>query len=175
LGLALIKIPNSSSVVNKWLQETQKEVKKVYDGAVTTKEGAQLGLYENYNFSGFDCIGVTFYPFSNSTAKDPYTNITYAGVENLEEYEKVVKQEIDRLQKLEKKFKINSVILGKIGIDVVNGKFIANDKESKKIRAEAYEIVLRDGFEKIDGFFFSKFEPEDEELNRIFKDYLKAN
>ena len=115
-------------------------------------------MYENYNFSGYDCIGLTFYPFTTSFAKDPYTNFTYAGVESLEEYEIVVKNELKRIESLKKKFKINCVILGEIGIDVVGGKFVGEDEESNKIRAKAYEIVLGNGKSKIDGFFFNKFE-----------------
>ena len=157
LGLAIHKLPDSINLTNKWLQDVREDVRRVYNGTLTTKEGVQLGLYESYNFSGYDCIGLTFYPFTTSFAKDPYTNVTYAGIENLEEYEKVVKSEYDKLIKLKKKFNSSCIILGEIGIDVVGGKFVGNDTESKRIRTEAYEIVLRNGVEKMDGFFFNKF------------------
>jgi predicted DNA-binding transcriptional regulator len=171
LGLAIHKLPNSINLTNEWLQDVREEVRKVYKGILTTKEGVQFGLYESYNFSGYDCIGLTFYPFTTSFAKDPYTNFTYAGVESLEEYEKVVKEELKRIEKLEKKFNINCTILGEIGIDVVGGKFVGNDEESKKIRSKAYEIVLKNGIEKIDGFFFSKFE----RLNIVFMKYFSSS
>jgi hypothetical protein len=175
LGLAIHKVPNSTAITSEWLQDVQREMKKYYKGILTTKEGVQLGLYENYNFSGYDCIGVTFYPFTTSFAKDPYTNFTYAGVESLDEYEKVVKSEYDKLIKLKKKFNSNCVILGEIGIDVVGGKFVGYDTESKHVRAKAYDSVLKYGENKIDGFFFSKFEYEDgesEELDMVFKKYF---
>lgn len=178
LGLALLKIPNSTDLTNKWLQDVRVEIRKFYKGILTTKEGVQLGLYENYNFSGFDCIGVTFYPFTTSFARDPYTNITYAGVESLEEYESVVNQEFDKLEKLKKKFGIDCVILGEIGIDVIGGKFVGNDEEGKKLRAKAYEIILAKGAGRIDGFFFSKFEYKNggsEELDKILKKYFKSS
>lgn len=177
LGLAISKSPNSINLTNHWLQDVRKRVRKVYKGILTTKEGVQLGLYTSYNFSGYDCIGVTFYPFTTSFAKDPATNISYAGVKSLEEYEKVVKGEYKRLRNLEKKFRINCTILGEVGIDVVGGKFIGNDEESKEIRAKAYEIVLKEGEGKIDGFFFSKFEHKDggsKKLDKIFCKYFKG-
>jgi hypothetical protein len=175
LGLAIHKVPNSTAITSGWLQDVQREVKKYYKGILTTKEGVQLDLYENYNFSGYDCIGVTFYPFTTSFAKDPYTNFTYAGVESLEEYEKVVKSEYDKLIKLKKKFNSNCVILGETGIDVIGGKFVGYDEESKNIRTKAYDIVLKCGENKIDGFFFSRFTHKDggsEELDMIFKKYF---
>jgi hypothetical protein len=174
LGLAILNSPNSINLTNEWLQDVKGKVKKVYKGILTTKEGVQLGLYESYNFSGYDCIGLTFYPFTTSSAKDPHTNFTYTGVESLEEYEIVVKNELEKIEKLEEKFNSNCVILGEIGIDVVGGKFIGNDKESKEIRAKAYEIVLKNGKNRIDGFFFGKFEHESggsEKLDGIFRNY----
>jgi hypothetical protein len=171
LGLAIHTLPNSINLTNKWLQEVKDEIKKYYKGILTTKEGVQFGLYENYNFSGYDCIGLTFYPFTTSFAKDPNTNFTYAGVESLEEYEKVVKEELKRIEKLKKKFNINCSILGEIGIDVVGKRFVGNDEESKKIRNEAYEIVLRNGVGRIDGFFFGKFEG----LNKVFVKYFSSS
>jgi hypothetical protein len=158
LGLAIHSLPNSINLTNKWLQEVRDEARRYYKGILTTKEGVQFGLYESYNFSGYDCIGLTFYPFTTSFAKDPNTNFTYAGVESLEEYEIVVKNELKRIEKLKERFNINCVILGEIGIDVVGGKFVGNDEESNKIRAKAYEIVLRNGKGKIEGLFFNKFE-----------------
>lgn len=175
LGLAFFQLPNSIDLTNKWLQETKDEVRRVYKGILTTKEGVQVGLYENYNFSGYDCIGLTFYPFTTSSAQDPYTNFTYGGVESLKEYEEVVRKEFDTFKKLENKFDIKCVILGEIGIDVVGGKFIGNDDESKGIRVKAYEMVLKNGVNKIDGFFFGKFDCKDggsENLDYIFKDYF---
>jgi len=176
LGLVFVQLPNSVDLTNSWLQDVKEQVRKVYKGVLTTKEGVQLDLYENYNFSGYDCIGVTFYPFTDSFAKDPYTNITYRGVKNLGEYEEIVKEKFKKLINLKGKFNSSCIILGEIGIDVVGNKFIGNDEESNKIRAMAYEIVLRDGFTKIDGFFFNRFEHEDggsEELDRIFQIYFK--
>jgi hypothetical protein len=171
LGLAIHKLPDSINLTNKWLQDVREDVRRVYNGTLTTKEGVQLGLYESYNFSGYDCIGLTFYPLTTSFAKDPHTNFTYAGVESLEEYEIVVKDELKRIEKLKERFNINCVILGEIGIDVVGGKFVGNDEESEKIRAEAYEIVLRNGIGKIDGFFFNKFEG----LNEIFRKHFLSS
>ena len=171
LGLTLLEVSNSTDLTNCWLQETKEEVKKVFDGEITTKEGVQLGIYKNYNFSGFDYIGVTFYPFTSSCYTDVYSNITFCGVESLEEYEDVVNKEFERLVELKKKFKTKGIILGEIGIDVVGGEFVGKDENSNKIRAKAYEIVLRNGKGKIDGFFFNKFEHEDggsEELDRVF-------
>ena len=169
LGLAIHKLPNSVNLTNEWLQDVREDVRRVYNGTLTTKEGVQLELYESYNFSGYDCIGLTFYPFTTSFAKDPYKNITYAGVENLEEYEKVVKSEYDKIIELKKKFNSSCIILGEIGIDVVGGKFVGNDTESKRIRTEAYEIVLRNGVEKMDGFFFNKFH---ETYENVFTKYF---
>ena len=169
LGLAFFDSPNSTSLTNEWLQEVRKEVKKFYKGILTTKEGVQLGLYENYNFSGYDCIGLTFYPFTDSFAKDPFTNITYAGVRSLEEYEEVVKKEYERIERLKEKFGIKCVILGEIGIDVVGDKFVGYDKESNETRAKAYEIVLKNGIGKVDGFFFSKFEGASNPNSTLFK------
>jgi hypothetical protein len=169
LGLAILKVPNSVNITSEWLQDIRKEVRKYYKGVLITKEGVQLGLYESYNFSGYDCIGLTFYPFTTSFAKDPNTNFTYAGVESLKEYEIVVKNEVEKIEKLKKKFNINCAILGEIGIDVVGGKFIGNDEESKMTRSRAYEIVLRNGIGKIDGFFFSKFENVYED---VFREYF---
>jgi len=176
LGLALLKVPNSTDLTNEWLQETKREVKKVFDNEITTKEGVQLGIYENYNFSGFDYIGVTFYPFTSSCYTDVYSNITFCGVESLEEYEKVVKKELERLTELREKFKSKGIILGEIGIDVVGGKFVGDNNESNKIRAKAYEIVLRNGKNKIDGFFFSRFEYKNggsKELDEVLSYYYK--
>ncbi len=176
LGLALLKFSNSTNLTNEWLQDVRQEVRKIYKGILTTKEGVQLDLYRNYNFSGYDCIGLTFYPFTTSFAKDPYRNYTYAGIESLEEYEKVVKKELENIEELKKKFDIGCVILGEIGIDVIGGEFVGNDEKSKEIRAKAYEIVLKNGIGKIDGFFFSKFEHEDggsEKSDKIFKKYFK--
>ena len=164
LGLAIHKLPNSVNLTNEWLQDVREDVRKVYNGTLTTKEGVQLKLYESYNFSGYDCIGLTIYPFTTSFAKDPYKNFTYAGVENLEEYEIVVKDELKRIEELKERFNINCVILGEIGIDVVGGKFIGNDEESEKIRTKTYKIVLENGKDKIDGFFFNKFEDVLEEF-----------
>jgi hypothetical protein len=169
LGLTIHKLPDSINLTNKWLQDVKEDVRRVYNGTLTTKEGVQFGLYESYNFSGYDCIGLTFYPFTTSFAKDPYTNITYAGVKSLEEYEIVVKDELKRMEKLEKEFNANCTILGEIGIDVVDEKFVGNDEVSNKIRAEAYEIVLRNGIGKIDGFFFNKFQ---ETYENVFKKYF---
>jgi hypothetical protein len=174
LGLSVNKLPNSVNLTNEWLQKVGGEARNVYKGVLTTKEGVQGDLYESYNFSGYDCIGVTFYPFTTSFANDPYTNFTYAGVESLEEYEEVVRKEFDRIEKLEKKFNINCSILGEVGIDVVGGKFVGNDEEGKKTRASAYEIVLENGKNRIDGFFFSKFEYENggsKELDGVFRNY----
>lgn len=173
LGLAFFKVPNSTSLTNEWLQNVKEEIRKIYSGILTTKEGVQLGLYENYNFSGYDCIGLTFYPFTDSFAEDPYTNITYAGVRSLEEYERVVKEEFKRIEKLKEKFKINCVILGEIGIDVVGDKFVGYDKESNETRAKAYEIILKNGIGKIDGFFFSKFEEAKNSNSILFKIFSK--
>lgn len=176
LGLAILKAPNSTELTNKWLQETREEVKKVYDNKITTKEGIQLGIYEDYNFSGFDYIGVTFYPFTSSCHIDEYSNMTFCGVENLEDYEKVVKKELEKLIELKEKFKSKGIILGEIGIDVVGEKIIRNDKESNRIRTEAYQIILKNGKGKIDGFFLSKFEYDDggsQELDKILKYYFQ--
>lgn len=175
LGLAILKVPNSTNITNEWLQETREQVKKVYSGILTTKEGVQLNLYEIYNFSGFDYIGVTFYPMTTSCAI-VYSNISYCGVKNLEEYESVIKREIKSLVVLKEKFKSKGIILGEIGIDVVGGKFVGDDEESKEIRAKAYEIILKNGGNKIDGFFLNKFEYEkggSEELDKIFKRYFR--
>ncbi len=172
LGLSLLKIPNSTNIVNEWLQNTRNDVDKIYDGILTTKEGVQLGLYRDYNFSGFDYIGVTFYPFTTSYAIDPESGMEFAGVESLEEYEKIVREEYKHLTKLKQKFKNKGIILGEIGIDVVGGKIVGNDDESKKIRTNAYEIVLREGKYNIDGFFFGKFEYDNidnQELYKIFQ------
>ncbi|MEM5832122.1 MAG: hypothetical protein QXT38_02310, partial [Candidatus Aenigmatarchaeota archaeon] len=158
LGLALFQLPESINLTNQWLQDVREEVKKIYRGTLTTKEGVQLGLYENYNFSGYDCIGLTFYPFTTSFAVDPDTNITYAGVEGLEEYEEILKKEFERIKRMKKKNSVDCVILGEIGIDVVGGKFVGKDEESKQIRSKVYEMVFRSGFGIIDGFFFGKFE-----------------
>lgn len=176
LGLAIHRIPNSTDMTNEWLQDVRREIKKFYKSILTTKEGVQLGLYQEYNFSGYDCIGVTFYPFTTSFAQDPYTNFAYAGVESLEKYEEVVQEEYRRLTDLKKKFDSDCIILGEIGIDVVGGKFVGNSFEDKKIISDAYEIVLKNGEGKIDGFYFSKFEHEiggSEELDEIFKEYFK--
>jgi len=164
LGLAIHKLNNSTNLTNRWFQDVRVRIRNIYKGILTTKEGVQFRLYENYNFSGYDCIGLTFYPFTTSFAKDPHTNFTYAGVESLEEYERVVKEELKRIEKLKRKFNINCSILGEIGIDVVGGRFIGNDEESRKIRTEAYEIVLKNGIGKVDGFFFNKFEETYEEV-----------
>jgi hypothetical protein len=175
LGLAVHKVPNSTNITNKWLQDIRREVRKYYKGILTTKEGVQFDLYEQYNFSEYDCVGVTFYPFTTSFAQDPYTNFSYAGVKNLEEYERTVKDEYSKLTNLKKKFNSSCIILGEVGIDIVGGKFIGKDEKSKQIRARAYEIVLENGKDKIDGFFFSRFEHEDcgsEELDRIFRNYF---
>ncbi|MDI6826386.1 MAG: cellulase family glycosylhydrolase [Candidatus Aenigmarchaeota archaeon] len=175
LGLSIHKVQNHINLTNQWLQDVRREVKKVYNGSITTKEGVQLGFY-NYNFSGFDYIGVTYYPFTTSFAVHPGTGQRLGGVENLEEYEDVVKEEIKKLNTLKQKFRSRGIILGEIGIDVVGGKFIENDEESKKIRTSAYEIVLRNGKGKIDGFFFSKFGYEDggsEELDEVLKYYFR--
>jgi len=176
LGLAIHKMSDSINLTNEWLQSTREEIRKYYKGILTTKEGVQFGLYENYNFSGYDCIGLTFYPFSTSFAKDPNTNITYAGVESLEEYEKIVKKEFERIERLKRKFNIKCVILGEIGIDVVNGKFLGNDENSEQIRAKAYEIVLENGVGRVDGFFFNKFYEDDEnkELDEVFKRFFQG-
>ncbi|MEM5829478.1 MAG: hypothetical protein QW040_01775 [Candidatus Aenigmatarchaeota archaeon] len=176
LGLAIHKLPNSTELTNEWLQNIRKEVKNVYRGVLTTKEGVQLDLYEKYDFSGYDCIGLTFYPFTTSFATDPYTNITYAGVESLEEYEIVVKEKIEKIMELKVKYRIPCVILGEIGIDVVGGKFIDRDPVSKNIRAIAYKTILSHGLEIIDGFFFSKFEEEgkiDSELKQVFQRFFQ--
>jgi hypothetical protein len=176
LGLTVHKVPNSTDITNKWLQDVRKEVRKYYKGILTTKEGVQFDMYEQYNFSEYDCIGVTFYPFTTSFAQDPYTNFTYAGVENLEEYERIVRDEYDNLANLKKKFNSSCIILGEIGVDVVGNKFIRNNEESNRMRAKAYEIVLKNGKDKIDGFFFSKFEHENggsEELNEVFRNYFE--
>ncbi|MCM8807869.1 MAG: cellulase family glycosylhydrolase [Candidatus Omnitrophica bacterium] len=157
LGLAFFQLPESINLTNQWLQDVREEVKKIYRGTLTTKEGVQLGLYENYNFSGYDCIGLTFYPFTTSFAVDPHTNITYAGVESLEEYEEILKKEFERIKRIKKKNGVDCIILGEIGIDVVGGEFIGDDDEDIKIRTVAYDIVLRNGRGKIDGFFFNRF------------------
>lgn len=175
MGLSLTKIHNSTDIVNEWLQNTRKDVAEVYDGILTTKEGVQLGNYRDYDFSGFDYIGITFYPFTTSYYTDSYSNMTFAGVESLEEYEKVVKEEYNHLSKLKERFKNDGVILGEIGVDVVAGNFIVNDNESKETRAKAYEIVLINGKDKIDGFFFSRFEHDDggsNESDEIFNRYF---
>ena len=175
LGLSFLEKGNSTEIVNKWLQEVREKVRKHYRGEITTKEGVQLGLYEKYNFSGFDYIGVTFYPFTTSFAIHPYSNISYKGVENLKEYESVVEKEFKKLEELKKKFNNKGIILGEIGIDVVGGKFIGEDEESNRIRAKAYEIILREGLGKVDGFFFSKFEygkGGSKELDEIFKGFF---
>lgn len=176
MGLAISKIPNSTNKTNDWLQETKEEIRKLYNGILTTKEGVQLDLYKNYNFSTFDCIGVTFYPFTTSFAQHPGTGQTLAGVENLTEYENIVNEHYQNLIALKKKFKSKCIIVGEIGIDVVGGKFIGDDEDSNRIRAIAYEIVLKNGKDKIDGFFFSKFEyksGESKELDEIFRNYFK--
>lgn len=178
MGLSLTKIPNSTKIVNEWLQETRKEVVEVYNGFVTTKEGIQRGFYRDYNFSGFDYIGVTFYPAGESKYTDTYTNMTFTGVESLREYEEIIKEEYDSLVELKQKFGNDGVILGEIGIDVVGGNFVGSDEESKKIRAKSYEILLVNEKNKIDGFFFSRFEYEDggsEELDQIFKKYFSED
>jgi hypothetical protein len=175
LGLSIHNVPNHINLTNLWLQDVRGEVKKVYTGIITTKEGVQLDFYTQYNFSGFDYIGVTFYPFTTSFAAHPSTKQTLAGVENLKEYENIVKKEFKKLNMLKEKFHSRGIILGEIGVDVIGGKFIENDEESKKMRAEAYEIVLRNGVGNIDGCFFSKFEYEDEgskELDKKFSYYF---
>lgn len=157
LGLAIFKLPNSINLTNQWLQDVREEIKKNYKGILTTKEGVQLSLYENYNFSGYDCIGLTFYPFTTSFAKDPYTNITYAGIESLEEYERIVKEELEKIEKIKEKNKVGCVIFGEIGIDVVGGEFVKKDGKGVETRTKAYEIVLKNGNGRIDGFYFGKF------------------
>jgi hypothetical protein len=177
LGLSIHNAQNHINLTNQWLQDVRREVKKVYNGSITTKEGVQLGFYTYYNFSEFDYIGVTFYPFTTSFALHPSTGQRLTGVENLEEYEHVVKEELNRLMKLNEKFRTKGIILGEIGIDVVGGKFVENDEEGKQIRAKAYEIVLREGMGKIDGFFFSKFEYGDggsEYLDETIKRYYTS-
>ena len=168
LGLAIHRVKNATMITNEWLQDAREKVRRVYHGILTTKEGVQFGLYEDYNFSGFDCIGVTFYPFTTSFARHPATNQTLAGVETLDEYERVVKDEYRKLNMVKRRFDSECLILGEIGIDVVGGKFIGNDEESRRIRAEAYRIVLENG-KGIDGFFFSKFH----EVGDVFRNYFR--
>lgn len=175
LGLSIQNVQNHINLTNQWLQDVRREIKKVYNGSITTKEGVQLDFYIQYNFSGFDYIGVTLYPFTNSFAVHPGTGQKVAGVENLEEYESVVKEELKKLNMLKEKFHSKGIILGEIGIDVIGKKFIENDEESKKIRVKTYEIVLKNGINKINGFFFSKFEYENggsKELDQIFRSYF---
>lgn len=172
MGLSLLRVPNSTSIVNEWMQSTREDVTEVYDGIITTREGVQLGLYRDYNFFGFDYVGVGFYPFTTSHYTDPYTGMEFSGVENLEEYEDVVVEEYAYLTELKEKFKNTGIILGEIGIDVVGGEFVGTNNESNKIRADAYEIILEHGKDIIDGFYFGKFEHDDggsEKLDQIFK------
>ncbi len=178
MGLSLIRIPNSTELVNEWIQNTRMKVDNVYDGDITTKEGVQLRVYKDYNFSGFDYIGVSFYPFTDSYYTDPYTNMTFAGVHDLDEYERIVKNEYDNLEELEKKFGSKGIILGEIGIDVVDEKYVGRDNESRQIRAKAYDILLEYGKNSIDGFYFGKFEHKyggSEKLDDVFKSYFKDN
>jgi len=161
LGLSLSQLPNSTNVVNDWLQNTRIEVEKIYDGYITTKEGVQIEVYKEYDFSGFDYIGVTFYPSTESCYTDTFNNMTFCGVESLEEYEEVVKEEYRNLIELKQKFRNKGIVLGEIGIDVVGGNFVGTDDTSKQIRTDAYKILLVSGENKIDGFFFSKFEYDD--------------
>lgn len=172
LGLAFFKYPNSTNLMNDWLQEVRVKIEPIYHGVLTTKEGVQLDLYKNYNFSGYDCIGLTFYPFTNSFARDPYTNFSYAGVRSLNEYDRVVKNEIEIIKELEEKFGINCTILGEIGIDVVNDTFVGFDYESNITRAEAYRIVLNNSIGVVEGYFFSKF--DDDIVGETIKDFYET-
>lgn len=177
LGLSLTRVPNSTDIINRWLQETRENVGVVYDGFITTKEGVQAGFYRDYDFSDFDYIGVSFYPFTTSYYTDTYTSMTFAGVENLDEYEKIVKEEYNHLLKLKQKFNNTGIILGEIGIDVVGGNYVGNDDDGKKIRANSYEIILKHDKGKIDGFYFGKFEHDDggsEKLDQTFKKYFSG-
>jgi len=176
MGLSLLRVENSTSLVNEWLQDVLMEVKKVYKGSVITKEGVQLGLYMNYNYTGFDYLGFTFYPFTNSCYVDPSINKSFCGVNDLKEYEEIVEEALQNISYLKKKFGNKGVILAEIGIDVVNGTFVGNDERSKEIRAKAYEIVLKKGVGIVDGFFFSKFEREEggcEKLYTVFRKYFR--
>jgi len=175
LGLSIHDFQNHTELTNKWLQDVRKEVKKIYNGSITTKEGVQFKFYTKYNFSDFDYIGVTFYPFTTSFTIQPSSGQTFAGVETLEEYEEVIKKEYNTLIELKEKFNSKGVIIGEIGIDVIGDTFIGNDDKSKNIRANAYEIVLKHGEEVIDGFYFGRFEHWDggsEELDKVFKEYF---
>jgi hypothetical protein len=49
---------------------------------------------------------------------------------------------------------------------------LENDEESSKIRAKAYEIVLKKEIGKIDGFFFSKFQRN---YKTVFTKYFMNN
>jgi len=68
----------------------------------------------------------------------------------LEEYEKVVKSEYDKLIKLKKKFNSGCIILGEVGIDVVGGKFVGNDES--KIMNESLRNNSKEWKDKIEDF-----------------------
>jgi hypothetical protein len=175
LGITLYHVPNSTNITSEWLQDTRSDVDEVYGGLITTREGVQTGQYRKLNFSGFDYIGVTFYPFTSSTYTDPYSNVTFWGTNSLEEYEKVINYEFDGLTDLKAKFNNKGIILGEVGIDVVNGDFVWDDLIGQSIRSKAYEMVLKDGSGRIDGFYFTKFEHGNggsDDLDTIFKLYF---
>lgn len=175
LGISLYHVPNSTGIVSEWLQGTRNDVRDVYGGLITTREGVQTGLYEKLNFSGFDYIGVTFYPFTNSTYTDTYSNVTFWGTNSLEEYENVINYEFDNLAALKSKFGNKGIILGEIGIDVVDGDFVGDDLMGQAIRSKAYEMILKDGKGRVDGFYFTKFEHGSggsDDLDSMFKNYF---
>ena len=68
----------------------------------------------------------------------------------MEEYEKVVKSEYDKLIKLKKKFNSGCIILGEVGIDVVGGKFVGNDES--KIMNESLRNNSKEWKDKIEDF-----------------------
>jgi hypothetical protein len=171
LGLALLHLPNSTLLTSRWLQGVRRRVDEVYDGLITTKEGVQLGLYRGYNFSYFDCLGVTFYPFTTSFATDPATGLVYGGVESLEEYQQVVKEEVEWLVRLKNEFKLGCIVLGEIGIDVVADEFVGYDEWGIKTRGEAYRVVLKESMSEVDGFFFGKIDHIGDEFKSLLPSY----
>ena len=135
----------SDEQAGPWFQEILPQIREVYSGTVATAEHPYLevwpALVSNDAFDGYDCIGMTLFPWIQ------YGNMI--DILSYEEYMREVDAKIERLNNAAERFEIDCQIVAPLGMDYWRGEW-----PTAKARSEAYSQAM-DAFREddIDGVF----------------------
>jgi len=119
--------------IGNWFKEILPKIKNVYSGSIATSEHPYLGKWEAIDnaggFEGYDCIGVSLYPWEDYNGKND--------IKSLEEYGDHIYEKAKLALNTAEKYGIDCKIVAPLGMDFWKGGF-----PDAQARAEGFDAAL---------------------------------